>query len=416
MIAYQSPKARRLVLGRRVSVIVLRNRRRATIVTIAALLCAVPLTAQETREQEIARLQAEKAGQLGKEGPDGAEKAVVRIMNSPLLAGTGGLFPWFGSVYEGTKFGFGAGYLRRMPRASQLTTIAGVSINGSSVVRAEYVAPRLWRDRIEPYASFGWARAQDVSFYGIGNDSSKDTRTGYDFDPTTLTAGIAYWPSRWLRLDAGYERIGFTTHVRASAVLPRTLAELSDNTPLRFNGSHVGVTFDTRTSPGYSTRGTMARLSSSYYAEAEDRPFEFRQTEIEGVQLIPLMREQFVLAFRGLATFTDPDADNGAPLSMLPYIGSGNTLRGYVNRRFVDRDRLLLTGEYRWRPSRFVDMALFLDAAQVAPSADEFNWSRMKTAWGIGARFHGPTFSALRIEMAHGAEGYHVIFTTGPVF
>src|SRR5262249_23413038 len=122
------------------------------------------------------------------------------------------------------------------------------------------------------------------------------------------------------------------------------------------------------------------------------------------------------LAFRGLATFTDPDAGNSAPLSMLPYLGSGVTLRGFMNRRFVDNDRLLLTGEYRWRPSRLLDMAVFLAAGQGAPSADEFAWDRMKTSWGIGARFHGLAFSALRVELAHSVEGFHLIFTTGPVF
>jgi hypothetical protein len=77
-------------------------------------------------------------------------------MRSPLLAGTGGIFPWFGSVYEGTKFGFGAGYLRRMPRASQLTVIAGLSVNGSTLLRADYVAPRTAHDTIAPYVTARW--------------------------------------------------------------------------------------------------------------------------------------------------------------------------------------------------------------------------------------------------------------------
>ena len=76
---------------------------------------------------------------------------------------------------------------------------------------------------------------------------------------------------------------------------------------------------------------------------------------------------------------------------LAPYLGSGTTLRGFANRRFTDRNRVLLTGEYRWRPSRYLDMALFIDAGQVAPDRRDFDLDAVRVAWGIGARFHGPT-------------------------
>jgi outer membrane protein assembly factor BamA len=117
-----------------------------------------------------------------------------------------------------------------------------------------------------------------------------------------------------------------------------------------------------------------------------------------------------------MATFTTPEEGNTAPLALLPYLGSGTTIRGFETRRFVDRDRLLLTGEYRWRPSRYVDMALFFDAGQVATIREQLAVDRFRTSWGIGARFHGPAFSALRIELAHSAEGSRLIFATGGPF
>ena len=51
----------------------------------------------------------------------------------------------------------------------------------------------------------------------------------------------------------------------------------------------------------------------------------------------------------------------------MPDLGGSHTLRGYPTWRFRDRNRLLLTGEYRWTAGPFVDMALFLDAGKVAP-------------------------------------------------
>ncbi len=101
---------------------------------------------------------------------------------------------------------------------------------------------------------------------------------------------------------------------------------------------------------------------------------------------------------------------------LAPYLGSGSTLRGYSNRRFTDRNRMLLTGEYRWRPSRYLDMALFLDAGQVAANRSDFDLDEFDVAWGLGARFHGPHFTALRLEVARGREGIRIIFAGSQPF
>jgi hypothetical protein len=133
-------------------------------------------------------------------------------------------------------------------------------------------------------------------------------------------------------------------------------------------------------------------------------------------QLVPLMREQFVLAVRGLMTLTSTDSGQQVPLMLAPHLGSGRTLRAFRTRRFTDRNRVLLTGEYRWRPSRYLDMALFIDAGQVAGDLDQFRFPDFETNWGVGARFHGPRFTALRVEIARGREGLALVFAAGQVF
>jgi outer membrane translocation and assembly module TamA len=54
-------------------------------------------------------------------------------------------------------------------------------------------------------------------------------------------------------------------------------------------------------------------------------------------------------------------------------------------------------------------MAVFMDAGQVAHDRHDFDVNRFETAWGIGARFHGPTFNALRVEIARGREGIRLV-------
>jgi outer membrane translocation and assembly module TamA len=40
----------------------------------------------------------------------------------------------------------------------------------------------------------------------------------------------------------------------------------------------------------------------------------------------------------------------------------------------------------------------------------------MKTDYGIGVRFHTPAATALRLDLAHGREGFHVVLTASAPF
>lgn len=185
---------------------------------------------------------------------------------------------------------------------------------------------------------------------------------------------------------------------------------------LRYNVTRGGVAIDWRTAPGYSTRGGFYRATWERHNETNSHPHSFDLQEFEIVQLVPLVREQFVLAARGLVTLTSTEPGSSVPVMLSPYLGSGSTLRGFSTRRFTDRNRVLLTGEYRWRPSRDLDLAVFMDAGQVAADRTQFHARDFETNWGLGARFHGPTFTALRVEVVRGREGMGLIIAGGQIF
>jgi outer membrane translocation and assembly module TamA len=185
---------------------------------------------------------------------------------------------------------------------------------------------------------------------------------------------------------------------------------------LNYHMTGATLAIDSRPSPAYSTRGSYLRASIERYDEAKGRPFSFVAQEYEATQLVPLLKEQFVLAAHALVTMTTADAGEAVPVMLAPFLGSGSTLRGYPTRRFTDRNRVLATAEYRWRPSRYMDMALFVDAGQVAPDRHDFRTADFDVDWGIGARFHGPTTNALRIDIARGREGVRLIFAGSQPF
>jgi hypothetical protein len=128
------------------------------------------------------------------------------------------------------------------------------------------------------------------------------------------------------------------------------------------------------------------------------------------------MRERWVIAMRALASTTNAAAGNDVPYFLMPDLGGSDMLRGYPSWRFRDRNRLLLTGEYRWTAGRFADMSLFLDAGKVAPRTSDLSFQDLRKSYGIGVTFHTLTSTVLRAEVARTDEGTALVLSFSPSF
>ena len=386
---------------------------RVVVILFTLLFAVTGVSAQSTRVEAIAEQQAAKAKSLDVEGPSKAEQVIRQVLLSPLLSGGDGVYPWFGSVYSGTGMALGVGYLKRLEKAAYVNVQTGISLNNSMTVRATVAAPELFRT-VQVDATAQWLDARGVSFYGSGPDSALESRSRYDYKPWEIGGNATIRRGRYASFTGGYTLLDINTTLDVPRFSPEDMPGI--DRALTFQVARATAAFDWRTTPGYSTRGGYYRATIERHFESGGRPFSFHSKEFEVVQLVPLLREQFVLAAHGLLTLATPDSGHEVPVVLAPFLGSGSTLRAFANRRFSDRNRVLLSGEYRWRPSRYLDMALFVDAGQVAPTRHDFDVSAFETSWGLGGRFHGPNFTALRMEIARGREGIRLIFAGSQAF
>ena len=105
---------------------------------------------------------------------------------------------------------------------------------------------------------------------------------------------------------------------------------------------------------------------------------------------MPILREAWVLSFRGrVQTATDKDGQQ-TPFFMLPALGGGSSLRGYSSWRFRDQNSLLLQAEWRIIVNRYLDLAFFYDTGKVAARTADLDFDGLKDDYGVGVRFHGP--------------------------
>ncbi len=385
------------------------------LVVLLSLACATSVSAQSTRVEAIAQEQEKKSKILKPEQATEAEVMVKRLTNA-LGKLPEGPYPWFGSVFPGGWFAAGLGYAKTLSRGSRVNFVGGMSVKAYKLLGGEFSPRELISGRLRTSVSVEWIDAGGVTFHGYGPDST-DTAAFYSYQPTTAKAAAAFRLMPWLKANGGYSYLHALTNGGndpSPLFTPETAPGL--DTSLGYDVPTVGITLDTRASPGYSTRGILARGTWSRYRERNGQPYSFHSAEYEAGVLIPILREQFGFMLRGLATIDTAEAGSRVPIALAPDVGSGTTVRGFPNRRFQDNARAVVNAEYRWRPSRYLDMAVFFDAGKVGPDWTAVRSGRYETGWGIGTRLHGPAFTVLRTEVAKTRNGWNLVVAAIPPF
>ena len=194
---------------------------------------------------------------------------------------------------------------------------------------------------------------------------------------------------------------------------PLTLPGLGTKTTYLHSQGTVGL--DWRTSPGYTRRGGFYGVTLHDYADRDEK-FGFREVDYDLIQHFPILREAWVISLRGRARTTYNKGDQQIPFFLLPYVGSGHTVRGFLSHRFHDQNALVLNAEWRIMVNRFMDTAFFYDAGKVTARKEDLDFNGLKSAYGFGVRFHGPFATPLRIEVARSTEGTRLVVATSPIF
>jgi hypothetical protein len=397
-------------------------RRTCTPSTWTLLICLVaapPVAAQDTRAAEIARKQEEKAARLAPYQPSRVERFLNRLEES-LVSPPSGPYPAFGSVYPGGGLTLGAGYRYFYGRRAVWDVTGLYSVRNFKQIEIGTRVPWNLAGRWTAGVRAGWLEAPELAYFGLGMDQPVEARTGYRLSRSYVGGHAAFRPTAWTRLeadvayennslDAGRGRFPPIEARHTPVTAPGLLANPA------YIRSHTTAAIDSRHSPGYSRTGGYYGLTFVNYSDVAGT-YSFQRLDGQIIQHIPLLYENWVVSLRGRVQ-TTLDADDVVPYFLLPSLGSGRTLRAYPTDRFRDRHSLLTSAELRWIPNRVgLDMALFYDAGKVASRRSHLDFHNLASNWGIGARFHGPTATVLRIEAARGAPGWHLVFATTAAF
>jgi hypothetical protein len=396
----------------------------AAIFAIAASTGAArPAMAQNTRADVIRQEQAARLQQLRPPQPNRVELFLDRLEDWGLITGAPrGFYPWFGSVYSGGGFAAGLGGRKPFGDDGAVNVFGGYSINRFARAQADLALPTFARNRARLTVSGRYIDAPNVRYFGVGNFSEKDEATRFGYTPKTGGVRLDIEASTQFTIAGGVEYHDISTSGGRTSPSIEQLFTPADAPGLELSGftyvnSRASAAFDWRRPLGYSGRGGLLRAQFDDFRERDNDLYSFQSLEGEVIQLIPILRANWVIALRGLATVTDIKDTGSVPYFLLPSIGGGSTVRGYPDFRFRDRNRLVMNAELRWTPAYFLDMAVFYDTGKVAERRRDLDFQDLKESYGIGMRLIRLQGYAFRIEAAHSREhNVRLLISAGGAF
>ncbi len=377
-------------------------------------------TEPTTRQGAIEQEQAKKEPTLHPYTVGKAERIMNKVQDA-LTNSTRRWHPFFENAYSGGGFSPGIGYVQFVSPYNTLDFRGSYSIKQYKRAEVEFHAPRMFNRRGKLHVLGGWREATEVGFYGFGTNTSVDDRANYGFKQPYGSATFMILPTRRIfalgggveltqwKLQPGKGSAPSIEDIYSPGFLPGQGAKVNY---LHTQGT---ISLDGRISEEYARRGAYLGVTVHDYKDQDDR-FGFQQVNYEGIGHLPILRETWVLSFRGRVQSAENKSGQLIPFFMMPSLGGGSTLRGYSSWRFRDRNSLLLQAEWRIMASRYFDTAFFYDAGKVTARRADLDFNDLKSDYGIGFRFHSPLATPLRIEFAKSKEGTQLIFSTSAAF
>jgi outer membrane protein assembly factor BamA len=306
-----------------------------------------------------------------------------------------GFYAEFGGMIPGSGVSAGVGYRHNLTgTGATVDAAAAISWRRYTTMHTQIAWPQLLDHRLTLGASLQYQDFTQINFFGVGNDSLKNERTDFRLR-TAETLGFATIRASSRVSVTG--RAGLLTHVGVDPLQEPNLLH-----------ADAAVDMDTRDVPGYPARGGRYRVSASMFHDRDLSRYSFRRFEGDAAQYVPLGRT--VLTLRGRIDVSQTSAGQEVPFYMLPALGGSNSLRGFLDYRFRDRDLLLIGAEYRWPVLRSLDAAVFYDAGSVAPQISGLT-NRFHGDYGVGVRLHSTAHLLARVDVTRSSEGTRALLS-----
>jgi surface antigen Omp85-like protein len=382
--------------------------------SLASMSSAFAQDLTPANEPPLTDASQEKEGLLRE--PDAIQRAVVTVdrrFNSGEV--TEGPHLVFGNMIPGAGWISGGPGYRQWYAKDHLffDSSAQLSMRGYKAAQARVELPRLAGGTLLVGSLAGWQDFTQVNYFGEGSASLRSNQSEYGIQSRVLGgyATVRPTPILSINVEAGWLQpsIGEPSGpFRRSLPDTRELFSADPVYALRdqptFFYRRASITVDNRDFPGHPTAGGVYRAGIADYSDRGAGIFNFSLYEAEAAHFTPLGGSGVVLALHGWVVGSNASDGQTVPFYLQPSLGGLNTLRGYDDYRFHDRDLMLVNAEVRVPLMTHIDAGAFLDLGNVAPRIGDLDLQ--KSSYGFGFRLHSRRQTFARLDIARSKQGW----------
>jgi Omp85 superfamily domain len=334
--------------------------------------------------------------------------------------GKTGFYPELSNMITGAGWiSAGPGY-RHWLAGDQVFVDASTAISWRSykMAQARFELPHLARSHFAVGSHVRWQDLTQITYFGEGAETPEAARSEYRLKSTNIVGYATVRPIERLALTY---RVGWLArpallapagrfqrgHPPTQAVFPEDPAFALSQQP-NYGYVEASLAYDTRDHRSHPTHGGVYRTALTSYTDRTNRTFSFDRGEVEAAHFFPMAGSRVVVAVHGWLVASSTEDGALVPFYLLPSLGGHNTLRGYADYRFHDRNLLVVNLESRVAVFPHVDAAVFADAGNVAARVSGLDLG--KRTYGLGLRLHSRQSTFARFDAAHGPEGWRFLF------
>lgn len=268
--------------------------------------------------------------------------------------------------------------------------------------------------RLELIASY--TNLPNEYFFGIGSGSLKENKANYAHELSYFSADLAFGFNEkiWLDVSTG---VDYNNIFDGRGSKERLIREIHDTSQIpgfdnkiQFWRLMARLSADNRNHPGSPTAGWQASFGGGIFREIGDADFDHYRIDFDITRYLHLFYRR-TLVLRVASQITRPFSDSEVPFLYMSHIGEEESIRGFQRGRFIDRDMILGSVEYRWPVFQIIDALLFFDLGKVSNNVfGNSLTTNLQTAYGFGFRLWGQNGMLARFQFGKSDDGIRLYF------
>jgi hypothetical protein len=183
----------------------------------------------------------------------------------------------------------------------------------------------------------------------------------------------------------------------------------------RLHSSNIGVgaslAYDTRDDLNDAYSGVYLKLSQLFYPKFFENRYAFSSSEVTFCWYQPVSSSGLIATrVHGMFTY------GNTPWGMMPMLGDNETMRGYYEGHYIDKNLVDVTVEWRQHIYKRHSAVCWIGTGEVFSNTDCFSFDKLLPNAGVGYRWEFKKRVNVRLDLGFGRKQTGVIFSVNEAF